>query len=362
MQIIDLHIQDLFNFENIFNPAVIRNADGTFLLICRLQNHAAEGYLGLCTLDNTYKPLQTIAIHKESLQMKSRAEVMLEDPRIFQDGDKTYLYHVESGAKALYFCYTVFGLIDRKGTMSEQVVIDYKKNGSSFNTLQRIGKLPVQKTYPLKDWIVEKNWQFFISANKYYGIYKAGRKHQVFCFDFPGGSIRAKYITYNHLVWNYGRISGGAAPVLHPDGYFYSFFHSWTTWEKPLKTYPWHQRKYHIGVYVFENEPPFRIKMISEKPILSGSDFDAIAESGHAVVFPGSALFDEKTGTWIIAIGWNDRSCKMLEIEHADILKELTGVNQLPVTDIVIMESRPVIQKIRQKAGRFLRSFKTSSN
>ncbi len=358
MQLIDIDLKRLFGYKNIFNPSITACADGGFLLTCRLQNHPAEGFLGLCLLDRHFKPFRRLGVISTSPLMKQQAKVMMEDSRTFFYNGKTYLYHVESSSSFLYFCYTVFGLIEADGTLSDQRVINYKKNLNAFKAIKVKGLSGNETVLPQAEWIVEKNWQFFISENKYYCVYQAGSKHEIFHFNFPGGAVHEKYITYNNISWKYGRISGGAAPVLHTDGLYYSFFHSWTEWKNPGERRPWLQRQYHVGVYAFESTPPFRIKMISETPFFSGKDNDVLAESGHSVIFPGSAFLDEGTNEWCIALGWNDHSCKMLRIKHEEITAGLKTVSEMPFLSIVKREMMPALQKIRRAGGRIYRLVK----
>ena len=360
VEVIDLDLQGFFGYKYIFNPAIVRNDDGSFLLICRLQDHLAEGYLGIGLLDNKFNPLQATTIVRYSPSMMGAANVMLEDPRAFVHEGKIYLYHVESGSSFYYFCYTVFGMMNKDGFIEGQVILDYKKNRKAFNALKSLGLSNEKKTLPQKDWLVDKNWQFFIRDDKYYSIYQAGQKNEVFRFDFPSGAIREKYVSYNNLQWNYGRISGGAPPVLHGDGDYYSFFHSWSEWKDPNDSRPWLQRKYHIGVYVFENAPPFSIRKIASSPIFSGSDTGELAEWGHSVVFPGSALFDHNTREWIIALGWNDQQSKVIRFSHEEVTKALVPVTNLSFLFILKKELNPYLRLIKKAVGKIYRSVKTA--
>ena len=355
LEVIDLHLHPLFGYKYVFNPAMVRSGDGSWLLVCRLQNHLNEGFLGVCLLDEEFKPIRITTILRTSPSMGDASDVMLEDPRTFAHDGKIYLYHVESGAAYLYFCYTVFGQMDKDGFLDGQVILDHKKNRKAFDALKRLGRSDKEKQLPQKDWLVDKNWQFFIRENKYYCIYQAGRKNEVFRFGFPDGAIKENYLTYNDARWDYGRISGGAPPVLHPDGYYYSFFHSWTDWKPAAEGRSWGQRKYHIGVYVFERDPPFRIKKISRQPIISGSDDGRLAEWGHSVVFPGSAHFDAATGDWILAIGWNDYDSKVIRVRHEALAGGWIPVKKLSTLSVIRMEVKPRLMKWRRAAGRLVR-------
>ncbi len=356
MQLTDLNLQSVFPYRDIFNPSITRNEDGSWLLVCRLQNQASEGFLGLCTLDKNFIPLPPGRIIRSSPLATAEVQPMLEDPRSFVYDGKIWLTHVESSPSFLYFCYTVFGSLDEKGELQNSTVLDYKKNKKAFDRVKQLGFRKEEITLPQNEWLVDKNWQFFIRGNKYYCIYQAGEKNEIFQFEFPGGAITEKFVSYSRFSWNYGRLSGGASPVLHEDGYYYSFFHSWTAWSNPVEKHPWQQRKYHIGVYLFESTPPFRMKMISTIPLLSGSDTDRLAASGHSVVFPGSAHYDSEKKEWILAIGWNDHSGKILRLEHQKITAGLQRVKPLPFTGIVKKEMVPYIKKMRGLAGSLARS------
>jgi len=242
-----------------------------------------------------------------------------------------------------------------KGHFLHDCPIYFGKNRRAFETVKRLGQSEKEKTLPLKNWLVDKNWQFFIRENEYYCIYQAGEKHELFRFEYPEGTIRKKYNTYSKIPWGYGRISGGASPVLHSDGFYYSFFHSWTEWKNPAEKQTWLQRRYHVGVYLFEENPPFRIKLISEYPLVSGSESDRLAGSGHSAVFPGSALFDTEKNEWILAIGWNDHSCKIVRIPQEKLISGLLPVSRLSYLAIQKKESVPVFKKLRGLGGRMYR-------
>jgi predicted GH43/DUF377 family glycosyl hydrolase len=358
MQLIDLDFHDIFGYKYIFNPSITPKEDGTYLLICRLQDHAEEGYLGLCLLDKNLSPTGKGRIIRSSVVMEEAGKVMLEDPRIITDKGKVYLYHVESGTSFLYLSYTVFGILHEDGRLENQVVLAYRNNRKAWEKLASLGYRQKPALLSAKSWLIEKNWQFFIRQQNYYCIYRAGEKQEIFQFDFPGASIRKRFRTYARTGWEYGRISGGAPPVLHTDNCYYSFFHSWSKWDRPAQEHSWLQRKYHIGVYVFESTPPFRMKLISQRPLLSGSDTDAIAESGHSVVFPGSAFFDASTGEWVLAIGWNDHSCKAIRIPHREITEDLKPVGKLPLLSVLKMETAPFFRKLKTTGGNIYRRIK----
>ncbi|RYE29559.1 MAG: hypothetical protein EOP48_32545 [Sphingobacteriales bacterium] len=304
--------------------------DGNFLMICRLQNNESEGFLGVCYLNSDFKPGGRTSIIRNS--PVSKGKVMLEDPRLFRNKEKIYLSHVESSPYLLYNSYTLVSEIT-DDTLRNALVIDYKKNRVALNVIDKQSSKENIIKLPVKEWQIEKNWQFFIRGINHYAIYNANKKHEIVEFDKHTGAILRKFTTYYKTVWNHGRISGGASPVLFSDNFYYSFFHSWTTWNTPTRKENWEQRQYHIGVYAFESVPPFRIKKMSLKPILSGSNTDLISASGHSVVFPGSAFYDSNSGKWILAVGWNDMFSKLLFMDHDEVKLSLVDVK--PVNSAV---------------------------
>lgn len=327
--LVDLDIGSLFPFKYCFNPTIIDIPNSEYLLICRLQNNDREGYLGLCYLDSQFKTTGRTCIIKKSPVIKS--EVMLEDPRLFRDNNNIYLAHVESSAQLIYNSYTVLSEVSGE-LLQNSLVINYQKNLDALKAIEENSLAGKFIKLPVKDWKIEKNWQFFNQEDKHFAIYNANKKHEIIQYDNKTGAPISKFVTYYKNVWNHGRISGGGCPALFSDNYFYSFFHSWTTWETPVQKQNWEQRQYHIGVYVFESVPPFRIKKMSVKPLISGSNTDPISASGHSVVFPGSALFDPKSGKWILAVGWNDMDSKILFIDHEDVKSSLVDVSQINST------------------------------
>lgn len=346
MELFDIDLHNVFPYKYIFNPSIVRNNDGTFKLICRLQNHEEEGLLGICELNQNYKPISPAQLVKASPLQNS--EVMLEDPRIFSHNDKVYIGYVEASPSSLYLIYTVFGEL-KNNTILNPVILDYKKNYQAFRKISRYSKNSDKKVLPQKEWLIEKNWQFFICGERHFCIYEAGQQQSIFQFDAHKGTIIQEFRTFYDLPWKYGRISGGASPVLFHDNHYYSFFHSWTNWDTPAEQRNWQQRKYHIGVYVFESVPPFRIKRISSVPILSGSDKDSLAPSGHSVIFPGSAIYDDSKDEWLIAIGWNDHSSKLLTVSHTEIEQYLVSVSSITGPQVLAKRLGSLINKLQNK-------------
>ncbi len=310
------HFPALFSAKYVFNPTAGITASGDTVMICRLQDHEREGALGLVRLDKNLNVTSEVNTIKNSAA--GTPGVMLEDPRFVRLSDGDYVAYIESSPSLLFTTYVVLAKLTGL-RVQNAVVLPYKKNREAHLRLMNGGSDPSLQSLPSKEWIIEKNWQFFSSGQKNYCIYKADHEHDVFEFDVADGLIKRRFLSLFRASWNHGKISGGASPVLHPDGLFYSFFHSWTVDETK-------KRIYHIGLYTFENKPPFRVKEVSSKPLMSASDPANESPSGHAVLFPAGAIFDASTSEWLIATGVNDSACGWFRITHSEARSSLKKV------------------------------------
>ena len=332
-----LKLSEAFPYRYIFNPSIIPVEDGRYLLICRMQNNPREGALGLAFLDASFDVKERPQIITDA--PSGNSNVMLEDPRIVLLNGEPYVAYVETSPLHLFTTYVVIAKLSGRELM-KPLIIPYQRNHDAFVRLRKYdlhisdghqttsqNQQPADKninpkTLPSREWIIEKNWQFFSCNGSAYCVYEANHKHVVFEFDLNNGAVKKEYITYFSSPWKAGNISGGASPILHPDGKLYAFFHSWTADDQKRRTY-------HMGVYVFENRPPFRIKQISGVPLLSAEDHDRSSPSGHAVIFPGSAFFEPATNEWIIAAGYNDQECVLLRFNHEAIELSLVDAKQV---------------------------------
>ncbi len=310
----------VFPYKKIFNPAITKYGNG-YLLVCRLQNHAREGALGLARLDDAFRVVGEAHVIADA--PSGNSHVMLEDPRIVNINGEIFIAYIESSPIHLFTTYVVLAKLSG-AELVKPIIIPFEKNHDAFVRLRKydlhIEPEPSDApTYlPSREWIIEKNWQFFSLAGKAYCIYSANHTHDVFEFDLKNGAVQKRFTTYFDSGWSAGDISGGATPVLHPDGRFYSFFHSWTADAEKRRTY-------HAGVYVFEAKPPFAVKAISLSPLVTAP----ATPKGHAVIFPGSAIFDDATNEWVIAAGQHDEDCVLLRIQHETILSSLVDVKQV---------------------------------
>lgn len=149
---------------------------------------------------------------------------------------------------------------------------------------------------------------------KLYCIFKCHPDHVVYEMDEGGISIYKEHITPGPR-WPYGEIRGGTVPVVCGNKWL-RFFHSGLDNE----WFGSQPRRYFVGAYLMEPEPPFRVVTVSKRPIIYGSELCdvPIAERQNIiqykvnVVFPGGVL--ERDGHWLLAVGINDSACAMAKI------------------------------------------------
>lgn len=143
----------------------------------------------------------------------------------------------------------------------------------------------------------QKNWSFFSSGGKLYFIYQI-RPHIV--YEVDGERIVNRFQTLNSLPWSGGYLRGGASPVLH-EGKFYHWFHG----AHDLGP-AWPTRKYNVGVYTFDPEPPFTIRDLTPAPVYEANEATRPSGQYCSVVFPCGAFLNG-SGEWVVTNGVHDR-------------------------------------------------------
>lgn len=159
----------------------------------------------------------------------------------------------------------------------------------------------------------EKNWVWFLHEGAWHCVYSFSPQHTVFKLGDPL-PIKSKS---DASLWNYGEIRGGTPPVKVGDEYF-TFFHSSIPWKK-------RQKRYYVGAYAFEAEPPFRVTAITNEPLFVGSEDDERLIEGPLCVFPCGALLEEDK--WLVAFGVNDERCAWIRIPMNDLICRMSKVH-----------------------------------
>jgi predicted GH43/DUF377 family glycosyl hydrolase len=89
------------------------------------------------------------------------------------------------------------------------------------------------------------------------------------------------------------------------------------------------KRRYYMGAYAFEAQPPFRVTRVTPEPILVGSIDDPWWEGKPLVVFPCAALLSHGLNPdyfiWTVSLGVNDLASARIEIPHFRLLQLLSS-------------------------------------
>lgn len=154
----------------------------------------------------------------------------------------------------------------------------------------------------------EKNWVYFENGGHLWFIYGSDGNHHV-CRIIGDRVWEVKSTKIQGVPdWPYGEIRGGTPPIFH-DGKYLTFFHSST--EIGVV------KRYYMGAYEFEAEPPFRVTRRTPMALLAGSRFDPMGVERKLVVFPGGAIRDGND--WLVVFGCNDARCGWARIPIEDL-------------------------------------------
>lgn len=142
----------------------------------------------------------------------------------------------------------------------------------------------------------EKNWAFFSSQGRLYFIYSIN-PHVIYRVE--GERIVERFETPNAFPWSGGYQRGGASPVWHEDRWWH-----WYHGGHDLAG-GWPTRRYNVGVYTFEDAPPFRITSSLPDPVYTANPSTRPSDQYCDVVFPCGAMFER--GRWVVTNGIHDR-------------------------------------------------------
>lgn len=167
----------------------------------------------------------------------------------------------------------------------------------------------------------EKNWVWFNKDDEWHCVYSIN-PHVVFKVDLSGTQVQNWANKPINLPWEYGEPRGGTPPVLIGDEYL-CFFHSALMWQKP-------KRRYFMGAYTFNANPPFELLRFTPEPILCGSEEDFRVLGSPLVIFPNGSLLRKEDGKseWLVTFGVNDENCGWIRIPHSDLEEQLTYVGR----------------------------------
>jgi predicted GH43/DUF377 family glycosyl hydrolase len=158
----------------------------------------------------------------------------------------------------------------------------------------------------------EKNWQFFEHDGELHSVYTV-QPHVVLRHD-GRRAVEAGRST-PAFPWQGLALRGGAPPVRVGEEY-YHFFH---TLEEVGGEYI-----YRLGLDTFAAQPPFAVRRIVERPLLSPDEHDRPPDSNKRVVFPCGALL--RGERWLVSHGCHDRECRIAVYAADEIERQLRAV------------------------------------
>jgi predicted GH43/DUF377 family glycosyl hydrolase len=213
-----------------------------------------------------------------------------EDPRVFVHNNKIYVSCVNYTHDKFHLIHQKILIFDENFNHIGNIHPKYGYNGKTI--AENLGK--------------EKNWTFFTKDNRLFCIYSID-PHIIVEFDWDG-NVKSEFITYfdTTKLWKYGACRGGSNPI-YKDGYMHSFFHSSIPWGKG-------RRRYIMGKYKFNPEPPFDIIEFDSEAIIWGNEKDEriLKDINPPVVFPCGAILDNNN--FHVSFGFNDEKTGIILI------------------------------------------------
>jgi predicted GH43/DUF377 family glycosyl hydrolase len=156
-----------------------------------------------------------------------------------------------------------------------------------------------------------KNWVPFFHGGQFHLIYKTD-PWSIFRFGESWNDFDREFIRPG-ATWKWGTIRGGTPPVL-VDGLYWTFHHSSLPWRG-------NYRRYYAGALALEPQWPFRPVLISETPILMGSQQDPWEQRKPVCVFPCGSVY--RDGKFLITMGVNDLKSAWCEIPYESLRKKM---------------------------------------
>lgn len=301
---------DYFNFSksslppqvgtDYFNCGLVTRPDGDWLLVRRSRQyqHCPFGLNDIVVfklVDGTQptegKPLLIRSFYSDE---------HFEDPRGIYHNGKTYI-------SCTNFIWAP------RGSGAHQIICEFDDN---WNLVKRYDPIyGGNGAHCYNNKRQEKNWLWYVFEDKPHLLYSAD-PHDIaqFTWDFKAA---LRYETKPQLRWQWGQIRGGTPPFLVGDEYW-TFYHSSIDWASG------NVRRYFMGAYAFESNPPFKITRYTKDPILCGSQQDVWAPGKPYVCFPNGSVL--RHGEWLVTLGVNDLASAFICVEHSALEGLMTAI------------------------------------
>jgi predicted GH43/DUF377 family glycosyl hydrolase len=277
-------------FPGGYNPSIITRNGRTFVAYRYHPTKTWQTQLAIAELSQSHEVIENKVI--DTIGHSN------EDPRLFiHDGRIwiSYVHAIGGGPNAMPTCSVRYGrLVEGKSwTIDGQHLVNYKNNGISG---------------------VEKNWVPFVYEGAIHFIYQMFPEHTVI-------SVNGSDVVQTHLSkrcrWKWGEMRGGTVPLEY-NGQWLRFFHSRLNNEPAPR-----QFRYYVGALLMNKTPPFDVTAISKRPILRGSEFDALSETEKSschhwkanCALPYGA--EECGDSFTLSVGVNDALCELVTVSPA---------------------------------------------
>ena len=263
-----------------YNCSLIRH-HGKLLMASRLGWAGSRVFLS--QLDE--RTLQPIWSRDLAIQHQ-RAAVGVEDPRLVVVGDR--LHVVATAYENANEGHTSILVAKLDNDLKVQSIVVPHKEGRSK---------------------MEKNWAPFEFGGLLHFVYTVN-PHVVIRMEED--KTREVGRADNIFPWRNTALRGGCGPVLVGDEWWH-WFHTVNTTRKGKLVYG-------LGLYTFQNRPPF-LPLRRCSNVILVSDVELLGWN-KTVLFPcGSVL--EPGGRWLISAGVNDRESRIYEFDHYEVEKRL---------------------------------------
>jgi predicted GH43/DUF377 family glycosyl hydrolase len=304
-------------YPKAFNPSLIPYEEGYLLsfrvrsrFIPLLRRHLSQeekkstsrkddSFIGVVKLDKNLKvsaaTVQLLNLFSYASEISSTAE----DARLLKIENRIFIFFND-----LPPAYTKGGFAMYFGELVEE--------GGRFVLKEPAKLLKYAQAIP-----IEKNWTPFISDGKLYLIY-SDQPRTILEVDWNTGHCTEVVRSRLDWNWNWGQIRGGT-PACLVEGKFVTVFHS-NIFVKSLKQS--NQRNYVMGMYTFDEKPPFTVRQMTAHPL--GRLVDYTEENDRKVIFPGGLIIAED----VIYVAWgkNDKQVFITTFNKKVLLESLTGV------------------------------------
>lgn len=270
-----------------FNPALV--ADGAGYVFAWRDGWAGSD-IWLCRLDRDFRPVGDPV--KPNLSHPA-ANYGREDPQLFVFGGRLHMAFVgvRGGSRRSFADQTHVLYTEIRPDLTAGAVLHPHPPGVQPGR-----------------W--EKNWEWFEHGDQLYAVYSIS-PHRV--LKVTGDACEwAANTLYPHR-WTGGEQRGGTSPARVGDEWW-CFFHDSIGARK----------LYRVGLYTFEDEPPFRVKRFIPYPI-AAANLTQAHDNYCDVIFPRGAV--RSGDDWLLSCGVHDRWSEIHALRHADLEKQLVPVS-----------------------------------